>query len=192
MSTSNEPTYPHFPTGFHTLKKNWGWILTLGILLVLLGTIGIAAAAYTTFITIFFLGGLMLAGGIVKLIYSFWAKNWSGFFLSLLVGILYVVAGVLLLGKPVQSAAALTLLMGWLFVVSGVFKIIAPLARHFEQWGWVVFSGIISLILGILILAEWPAASLWVIGLFVGIDLIIYGWMSIFLSIAAKNYKERL
>lgn len=175
------------PTGFHTIKDNWGWFLALGIFLILIGTLGVAAAVYTTFITIFFIGFLLAAGGIAQLIHSFWAKNWRGFFYSLLVGIIYLVAGAILLYKPLPSAAALTLLIGWVFVVSGLFKIITSLVHRFEQWEWVVFSGVISLILGILVLSEWPAASLWIIGLFVGIDLIIYGWLCVLLSFAAKN-----
>lgn len=190
MSTPVGPNFVNpLPTGFHSIKENWGWFLALGIFLIILGTVGVASAVYTTFITIFFLGVLLAAGGIAKLIYSFWAKKWSGFFLSLLVGILYLVAGGILLYKPVQSAAALTLLMGWMFIVSGLFKIIASLVHRFEQWGWVLFSGIISLVLGILVLAEWPEASVWIIGLFVGIDLIIYGWLCVLLSFAAKNVK---
>lgn len=190
MSTPVGPNFVNpLPTGFHSIKENWGWFLALGIFLIILGTVGVASAVYTTFITIFFLGVLLAAGGVAKLIYSFWAQKWSGFFLSLLVGILYLVAGGILLYKPVQSAAALTLLMGWMFIVSGLFKIIASLVNRFEQWGWVLFSGIISLVLGILVLAEWPEASVWIIGLFVGIDLIIYGWLCVLLSFAAKNVK---
>lgn len=171
------------------IRDNWGWFLALGIILVILGTLAIGASVYTTFFTILLLGVLLLAGGIAKLIYSFWAQKWSGFFISLLIGILYGVTGGLLLFKPLESAAALTLLIGSLFVVSGLFKIIVPLVSRFSQWGWVLFSGIISLLLGILVLEGWPETSLWVIGLFVGIDLLIYGWAIILFSFAAKNLK---
>ncbi len=185
-STNNKS--PYFAS-IDTIKENWGWILGLGIFLILLGTLAIAAAVATTLVSVLFLGLLMVAGGFAKLIYSFWTKDWSGFFLALLMGLLYVVVGALFIFKPLQSAAALTLLIGALFVVSGLFKIIAPLFMRFPHWGWTIFSGVISLILGCLVLSEWPVSALWLIGLFVGIDLMIYGWMSVFFAIAAKNAK---
>lgn len=176
-------------TSINNIRENWGWILGLGIFLVLLGTLAIGAAVATTLLTVFALGLILLAGGVSKLIYSFWVKDWSGFFLSLLAGLLYAVVGFLFLFKPIQSAAGLTLLIGALFVVSGLFKIIAPIFIRFQYWGWTLFSGVISLLLGILVLAEWPISSLWLIGVFVGIDLLIYGWMFIIFGLTVKNLK---
>jgi len=176
-------------SSIEAIRENWKSILGLGIFLILLGTLAIGASVATTILTVFILGLILAAGGIAKLVYSFWVKEWSGFFLSLLVGVLYVVVGSLFMFKPLQSAAALTLLMGVVFVVSGAFKIIAPIFARFQHWGWVLFSGIVSLILGVLILSEWPASALWLIGLFVGIDLIIYGWMLVLFSLTAKSLK---
>lgn len=168
------------------IQRHWKRFLTIGILLVLVGTIAIGAATVTSLVTVIFIACILLVGGIAKLIYSFWARQWSGFFLSLLVGLLYTLAGALFLAKPIPALAALTLLIGSLFIVSGAFKIIVALTQRFDQWGWILFSGIIGVLLGSLVLAEWPAASLWVIGLFVGIDLIIYGWTCILLALTAK------
>lgn len=187
------PTGPARQTPFFdsiaAVRENWGWFLGLGIFLILLGTLAVGAAVATTLVSMIFLGLILSAGGLAKIIYSFWAKDWTGFFFSLLTGILYLVIGALFLFKPAQSAAALTLLIGCLFVVTGLFKIIAPLFMKFQHWGWVLFSGIVSLALGIMVLAEWPVSALWLIGLFVGIDLLIYGWMSIFFALSAKNLK---
>lgn len=169
------------------IKRNWGWFLTLGIVLVVLGFLAIAAAAYTSLVTIVVLGCLFFVGGLVKLVYSFWAREWNGFLLSLLGGLLYAVVGLLMLAKPLSALAALTLLVGALFLVSGVFKIIASIVLRFEHWGWMLFSGIISLILGGMILAEWPVSSLWVIGLFVGIDMVFFGWTYIILALGARQ-----
>jgi uncharacterized membrane protein HdeD (DUF308 family) len=169
------------------LRRNWSWFLSLGIFLILLGALAIASATYTTFFSIFFMGALLLVGGIAKIVYSFWAREWTGFFLSMLIGIFYALIGFLFLAKPVLTAAALTLLIGSLFFVSGLFKIISSILIRFEQWRWIMFSGIISLILGMLILSEWPQASLWLIGLFIGIDFIFYGWTWVILSLGARN-----
>jgi len=178
-------------SNIETLRRNWGWFLALGIFLILLGLLAISSATYTTFFSIFFMSFLLLFGGIAKIIYSFWAREWSGFFLSMLIGIFYTLTGFLFLAKPVPAAAALTLLMGSLFLVSGLFKIIASVIVRFEQWGWVLTSGIISLILGVLILSEWPLASLWIIGLFIGVDLVFYGWTWVILALGARNVLDR-
>ncbi len=169
------------------LRRNWAWFLVLGILLVILGTTAVALSYTTTLVSIFFIGALLLISGIATIIYSLWAKDWSGFFISLLLGLLYAVTGYIFLHKPIQAASALTLIIGSLFLVGGIFKIITSLFVRFEQWGWIFFSGIISTLLGFLILQDWPEASLWVIGLFVGIDLIVYGWTWIILALAARN-----
>jgi uncharacterized membrane protein HdeD (DUF308 family) len=184
------PQKPILFPGLHAIKENWAWFLGLGLFLIVLGALAAGAAVYTTFLTVFFLGLLLAVGGITQLIYSFWTKDWSGFFYSLLSGLLYLIIGALFIFKPAQAAAALTLLIGALFAVSGLFKIIASIAVRMEHWGWVLFSGIISLILGVMILAEWPLSGLWIIGLFVGIDLMIYGWLSVLVSLTLKNIKE--
>lgn len=186
MTNINRPTDPFLLSPFRAIRDNWGWFLGFGILLIVLGTLAVGAATFTTFVSIFLIGVLLLAGGIAKVIYSFWAKDWGGFFISLLVGLLYGVTGAIFLAKPVQAAAGLTLLIGSLFVVSGCFKIASSIVARFANWGWLLFSGIVSLILGILVLSEWPLASLWIIGLFIGIDMIIYGWTWVILSISAR------
>src|ERR1700738_1796611 len=150
-----DPLVPHFST-IRNIQQDWQWFLILGIILIVLGFLAIGAATYTSLVTVVFLGAILLVGGVAKLVYSFWAREWSGFFLSLLVGLLYAVTGILCLTKPIAALAALTLIIGSLFVVSGVFKIIAAFSYRFDQWGWILFSGIISFLLGGLVLAEWP------------------------------------
>lgn len=178
-------------SSIETLRRNWGWFLALGIFLIFLGFLAVGSSVYTTFFTIFFLGTLLLISGIAKIIYSFWASEWSGFFLSLLIGLFYGLVGALFIAKPIPSALSLTMLIGSLFVVSGLFKIFASIIIRFEEWGWILLSGILSLLLGVLVLAEWPESSLWVIGLFVGIDLIFYGWTWVILSLAARKAENR-
>lgn len=188
MTTLNDqvPLTPVFSSIDH-IRENSGRFLLFGILLVILGFAAVYAAGWTTLIAITTLGFLLLVGGVAKLIYSFWVRQWSGFFFSLLGGLLYTGAGVLCLAKPITASAAITLLIGSLFLVNGLFKAIISLVYQFEQWGWVLLSGIISIALGGMVLAEWPLTSLWVIGLFIGIDLIFYGWTLILLALAARQ-----
>lgn len=170
------------------LRRNWAWFLFLGILLVILGTVAIALSYTTTLLSIFLIGVLLAAAGAAELVSSFWAKEWSGFLISLLGGLLYLVVGGIFLFKPIPAAAILTLLIGTLFLVSGIYKIVYSLWTRFQHWGWVFFSGLISTLLGVLILNDWPEASLWVIGLFVGIDLIVSGWTWIIVALSARNF----
>jgi len=88
-----------------------------------------------------------------------------------------------MLTRPVMSAEGLTLVMGMFFLIAGLFQLIAALWAHLPGWGWQALSGVVTSILGVLVLAGWPASGLWVIGLFVGIELIFYGWAWIALAI---------
>src|SRR5579871_3534330 len=147
-----KPPFESFFSNVDSVRKNWVWFLILGIILILLGCLGVYAAALTTLFTIFFLSGLLLAGGLTKIVYAFGARAWSGFFLSLILGILYGLAGILFLTRPIEAAAGLTLLIGSFLVLSGAFKIVSVFVVRFEHRGFVLFSGVISLILGIMVL----------------------------------------
>lgn len=186
---SNQVLFHQQFNAIDQIHKHWGWFLILGIGLIILGVLAIGAATMTTLLSVLLLGSLLLAGGILQIIYSFWARRWSGFFLTLLAGILYVVVGGLLVTKPVQGALGITLLLAAFYVVSGIFRMIGAAMMRFDNWGWVFFSGIISFVLGLLIWADWPISGLWILGLFIGIDLLFIGWAWVILSISAKNYE---
>lgn len=169
------------------LRKQWKWFLIMGIVMIILGFLAIGAATTVTLVSMVMLGALLLTGGIIQIGYAFWARQWSGFFFSLLAGIVYTVTGLLLLVHPTAGALSLTLLLAAFYIIGGIFRIVGSLMMQFEQWGWALFSGIIKLILGGLILAGWPVTGLWIFGLFIGIDLIFYGWFWVLLSLTAKR-----
>jgi uncharacterized membrane protein HdeD (DUF308 family) len=155
--------------------RNWGWFLAFGIGLGILGLLAVFRAAKATVVSMVFFGWLLIFAAIIEIVLAFMVGTWSGFFLHLLAGILSGVIGFMLLTKPVTSAEAITMVMALFFIVLGVYQIIAPLAIHLQGWGWWVLEGIVSAVLGILILVQWPASGLWVIGLFIGIELIMNG-----------------
>jgi uncharacterized membrane protein HdeD (DUF308 family) len=173
------------------IRGNWGWLLGLGIALIVVGTLAIGAPLIASLATAVAIGFLLLMAGIAQLVGTFWTRDWSGFFLSLLAGILYVVLGVLFLRAPGQELLALTLLLACVLMVGGLFRIIGSVMYQFPHWGWVLLSGVINLALGVLIWQEWPASALWVIGLFVGIDLMFTGWTWVMLAFAVKNLTPR-
>jgi len=169
------------------LRKNWGWLLVLGILLVVVGLMAIGSAFVATLTTILVLGILFLVGGVVEIANSFWAHCWRGFWLHLLSGILYVVLGFLLVQHPVAAATGFTLVLAAGFMIGGLFRIISALVDHFHGWGWVLLNGIVTLVLGILIWRGWPESSLKIIGLFVGIDMLFAGWSWIMMALAVRS-----
>ena len=173
------------------LRKQWNWFLALGIILMVLGILAIGASTIATVASMVFLGALLLIGGAVQIGYTFTIREWSGFFLSLLSGILYAVVGFFLVVHPTAGALSLTLLLAAFYIVGGIFRIIGAATMQFEQWGWALFSGIIKLALGLLIWVGWPATGLWVFGLFIGIDLLFYGWFWVLLSLTARNMIKR-
>jgi uncharacterized membrane protein HdeD (DUF308 family) len=173
------------------LSRNWGWLLALGILMVLLGLFAIAAPVVATIAVQIMLGWLLVIGGIAQGVHAFMVKGWAGFLLALLSAILYLVVGILLLINPVAGAVALTIIFAAFLVVEGIFKIVMALrVRDHRGWGWLLASGIVSLILGALIWAQWPSSALWVIGLLVGIQLVFTGWALVMLALAARAWRE--
>ena len=173
------------------LSKNWGWLLALGILMIILGVFAIGAPVVATIAVQFALGWILVIGGVAEGIHAFMAQGWRGFLLELLSAILYVVVGVLLLVNPVEGALALTVVLAVFLIVEGIFKIIMAMrVRDHRGWGWLLASGILSAILGVLIWAQWPASGLWVIGLLVGIQLLFTGWALVMLALAARAHRQ--
>jgi uncharacterized membrane protein HdeD (DUF308 family) len=159
----------------------------LGVALIVLGSVAIGSVVIASLASAMAIGVLILLGGIAETIGAFWCRAWSGFFLHLLAGVLSIVVGCLFLRAPVNALLALTLLVACFLMVGGIFKIAAALSYRLGAWGWVLASGIIDLILGIMIWHDWPASGLWVIGLFLGINLVFRGinWIALGLGLRA-------
>lgn len=171
------------------LQPEWHWLLVLGVALITLGTVAIGSSFFVSMVTVVMFGILLLLGGIVQIVNSFWIGKWSGFLMHLLLAIFYIVVGVLMIDSPLESAVALTLMVAAFLVVGGLFRIIAAMVLRFPNWGWALLNGLITLMLGILINKQWPASGLWVIGLFVGIEMILNGWTWVMLALVVRGLK---
>ena len=188
MSTGIEsPIIAEVRHGLHALRGNWFWFVILGIALVVLGVIALGSVVITALAAAMAIGTLLLLGGVAEGLGAFWCRGWSGFFLHLLSGVLSIVVGLLFLRAPLNALAALTLLVACFLMVGGIFKIVAAVNYRFAAWGWPLASGIIDLILGLMIWQEWPESALWVIGLFVGINLVFRGFTWIALGLALRG-----
>lgn len=169
-------------------SKHWGWFLIWGIALEILGVMAISYAALTTLLSVIFLGVLISIGGVLIVIdtFTFWWRHWRGFFLHLLIGALYLFVGYMLIYGPIWASISITLMLAIFYIILGVFRIISALSFKMLRSGWTLFNGIIGLLLGILILAQWPASGLFIIGLFVGIDLLFCGWAYIMAALGGR------
>ncbi|MDO4587162.1 MAG: HdeD family acid-resistance protein [Planctomycetia bacterium] len=173
------------------LSKNWFPFLLLGITLIVLGFLAIGSTFFATILTIAAIGVFLMIGGIMQILNSFYTGRWSGFFLHLALGILYLVVGFMLLDAPMLNAITLTFLLAGFFIVVGLFRIIGSLSTQFPGWGWALFSGTITFLLGVLIYKHWPSSGLWVIGLFVGIEMIFSGWYWVIFASGLRVYQQQ-
>jgi uncharacterized membrane protein HdeD (DUF308 family) len=165
------------------LIHHWGWFLAFGIVLLVLGIAAIIRSVTATVASMVFFGWLLVFGSIAEFVTAFMVGKWAGFFLHMLIAILFGVAGILMITRPVISAESVTLLMSVFFLVGGLYQLIASLWTHLPGWGWHALNGTIASVMGILIMVQWPVSGLWVIGLFIGIDLIFCGWAWIALAL---------
>ncbi|MFG1478515.1 HdeD family acid-resistance protein [Xanthobacter sp. V4C-4] len=170
------------------IRANWGWFVALGIAFVVLGLIALGHVLLFTLGVTIYVGALILVGGVVQVIHAFRVQGWGQFFYWLLAGVLYVVAGGLIMYNPALGAGVITLLIGVALAVEGIVRIAAGIgSRPGNGWGWIVFSGLITLLLGAIIIAQWPVNSLYILGLFLGIDLIVNGVGTFFFGLALRQ-----
>jgi uncharacterized membrane protein HdeD (DUF308 family) len=172
--------------GLAPLRAKSGWIVALGVVYVIAGVIALGSVVFATVVTVFVVGVMMLIAGVAEVFNAFQIKTWGKFLLWLLLGALYIFAGFVTFENPLLAAAVLTLLLGFSLLASGVMRIVLAFSMKDEMpWIWVAASGVITLLLGLIILAHWPVSGLYILGLFLGIDLIIagVGWIGIGLGL---------
>lgn len=173
------------------LGQNWWWLLIMGIVYVIAGFVAIGHPVMASYAVELVIGIILIAGGVISVIGSFFSGDWKRFLLILLSGILYLVVGYLLLKNPVSGVVTITLLLAAFLFVEGIFKIVNSFQmKPAANWGWLLISGIASLILGVLIYAEFPSSSLYILGLLVGIYFLINGFSMIMFSFAVKEPSE--
>lgn len=191
MSTPSE-TSAHQPASLGThlipLRRNWGWLMAEGIVLIILGVLGLGAVAMLSLASAIWFGAMIFVGGIVVLVDAFRHQGWRSRLWHILIGVLYVAVGVMTFVNPLVATASLTLLVGAALVATGVLRLIVAFqSRQLPYWTWVALSGLLSLVLGGMILMQWPGSSLWVLGTFLAIELIFQGWAAIALARAIRS-----
>jgi uncharacterized membrane protein HdeD (DUF308 family) len=173
-------------SGLEPLRAKSGWIVALGVVYVIAGLIALGSVVMATVATVFLVGVMMLIAGAAEVINAFQIKTWGKFFLWILLGALYIVAGFVTFENPLLAAATLTLLLGLALLASGIARIVLAFSmKAATPWIWVLLSGVVTLLLGLVILAHWPVSGLYILGLFLGIDLVLAGasWIGIGLGL---------
>ena len=167
-------------------RTGWGWFLGLGIAQLVLGIIAWFDVIAFTIAGVIFIGALLLVAGIFQVVHAFMDRDWGGFALHVLVGLLYVIGGFLLMNDPLPGALIITVLVAAALVIGGVLRIaIAVQHRHMPGWGLLLFGGIISVVVGVLLYLTLPWSGLWVVGTLIAVELIFHGvsWIQFGLSL---------
>lgn len=171
----------------HDLVQYWGWFLAFGVGLLALGVAAVARAVTATIVSMVFFGWLLVLAGAIEAVQAVVVGHWAGLFQHLFAAVLFLVAGFIMVFRPLITAEVLTLFMALFFLIGGLFQLVGSAWVGLPGWGWSVVNGVITFILGLLIMAQWPASGLWVIGLFLGIDIILYGLVSIAIALALRG-----
>jgi len=164
------------------LRLKWGWIVALGALYLVVGLIALASMVAATRASILVVGVMMLIGGVGQVINAFQVKGWGKSLLMILIGALYILAGFVAFENPWLTAMFLTLFLAFSLIVTGVVKIALAFGAGIRTSRfWIVLSGLISIALGVIIVIHWPFSSLFVLGMFLGFDLVFtgIGWISL-------------
>lgn len=173
------------------LAVHWGWTIALGLAIGAIGILAIVRARIATVVAVGFLGALVLVSSVAILLFAFSAAGyWTDFFIHVLWAVLFAIVGVILLTRPAISAEAITLMMSFYFFAEGIFVIAFAFTAHLDGRWINVAQGVVSLVLGALLLLGWPLTGLWAIGTFIGIDLLFKGWTIVALGLGLRAISE--
>ncbi len=173
-------------------NRKWGWIVALGALFILGGVVALFNLFAATLVTIVYIAAAMVVAGGWQMITAFQIRPWGRAALLGVIGLLTLLAGVAAARFPFLAAASFTALIGALLIVCGVTKLaLAYHLRHLARYELIAGAGGLSLLLGVLILAEWPVSGLYVLGLFLAVNLLTEGIGWVAMGLAAKPAERR-
>ncbi|WP_339027567.1 HdeD family acid-resistance protein [Bradyrhizobium symbiodeficiens] len=181
-SASDTSHHASLGSGLAALHAKWGWIVALGFVYLIAGFVALGSVVMATVASVIVVGAMMIVAGAAEMIGAFQMKSWGKFLVWALLGVLYVIAGFLTFENPLFAAVLLTLFLGASLIASGAVRLFLAFNMKRESpWVWVAMSGAITLLLGLLIVARWPVNSVYILGLFLGLDLIMAGagWISL-------------
>jgi uncharacterized membrane protein HdeD (DUF308 family) len=190
MSTANIVPPHSLGASIHALHGRWGWIVALGIVYMIAGLIALGSVVLATVVSVTLIGVMMLMAGIFEIVSAFQMKSWGKFFVWILLGALYAISGIIAFVDPLLVAGVLTLMLGAALVATGIVRIVLAFQmKGGTPWPWVAVSGAITALVGAIILIHWPVSSLYVLGIFLGVDLLFAGssWVGLGLMLRRRT-----
>ncbi|GAA2231226.1 hypothetical protein GCM10010232_17120 [Streptomyces amakusaensis] len=169
------------------LKRGFGLLAALGVILVIAGVVGLVYTGLATLTSMLLFGWLLLIGGVVGLVQAVQSRGSEYFWLAVVVAALNIAAGVVVIRHPEGSAETLTLFAALLFLTGGLFRLVGSLVVRGPQFGWTLFQGAFLLLLGILVLGNWPESSRYVLGLFFSLALLFDGLGLIAIGVGGRR-----
>ncbi|MER5893791.1 DUF308 domain-containing protein [Streptomyces sp. NPDC001876] len=169
------------------LHRSFGGLALLGFLLVIAGLVGLVYTGVATLTSMILFGWLLLIGGLVGLLHAIQARGTPYFWLGVVVAALNIAAGVVVIRHPHGTAEALTMFAALLFLTGGVFRLVGSVVVRGPQFGWTLLQGAFGLLLGLLVLFDWPHSSLYVLGCFFSLALLFDGLGLIAIGIGGRR-----
>lgn len=168
--------------------RNWSWLLGLGVLFVIFGVLGLSSVVGITLISIMFIGFMFLMGGILQLIDVTKSKQWEPAIWHALIAIMYFIGGCFIIWDPILASTVITALIGWTLVIIGIIRLVMAFSMHGTKgWLFTLIASLAAIVLGGIILMQWPMSSLWVIGMFISIELLLNGLSYIIMALAMRT-----
>ena len=170
------------------VKKDATTLIILGVLTVILGVLAMMSPMMAGMAVSMMVGFLLILAGITRTIFAFKAQSWGKGILAFVLGLLTLLVGLAMVFRPVLGLTSLTLVLAAYFFIDGIFEIFEAFdLKPLKGWGWMLFGGIVSVLLGFMIWAQWPVSGAWAIGILVGIKLIFAGWAMVGIGAAGRS-----
>ena len=181
-------------TGFTDVPKAGGKkMTTLGVIAIILGILFLLAPGLTGISALTIVGFLVLLAGIVRIIWAFQAASFGKGLLMFAIGGLTLLCGIALVANPLFASGVLTVILALYFIFDGISETVAGVRlRPGGGWGWMLFGGIVSILLGIMIWAQFPLSGVWAIGILLGIKLFFVGLIMVMGGSAVRSMAKRL
>lgn len=170
------------------LKTSWGWMAVFAVISLVGGVLALINPFAATLAATLMAGWVFAILGVLQLVQSFQVQGWGGFLWSLLFAVLTLLVGISLIFNPLAGMVSLTLLVALLFLVTGVVKVMYAFSlRPVAGWGWVLASGVLSLVLGVMILGNFPWSAVSVLGILLGVELVSNGVLFLFVALGLRK-----
>lgn len=175
-------------TAMEKLRHRWAWFVGLGVLAAFLGAVALTMAVHATIATVYMIAIFMIIAGGSEIMIGLGAKTWGRFFLWIVAGLFYIVAGAFALARPAHAAVILTLMLGSAMLAAGVIRIYIGTHMHSHAKTMVIVGGAVTALVGLLIILGWPTNSFIILGTLLGIDLLFTGMMWIGFGLKLRSH----